>query len=116
MKAYVEKARVHRVFDTKTGGVGVEVIESRTVREVTYELPATLWFRSRAAFEEAVTGALVERLEVGDEVAASGFVSVRTRDRDGEVVVDLSLNSARLQSVTRPRQDVWGDPAGRWQS
>lgn len=119
MKGYVENAKVERVFDTRNG-VGVAVVEESESNGETYRNWCTLWFKGQPN----------ERVQVGDRVNGSGFVSARARMKDGEPVlnregrpvVDVNLNGARIQSVVPgsvpaqepPADDPWASEGPGW--
>jgi hypothetical protein len=112
MKAYVENARVERIFDVANGSTGVSVVEKRTVGDREFTMWATLWFRSRP-----------ENVQVGDVVNASGYLSVRSKVLDnGRAAADINLNGAQIQSVQpgaapaaeHAGDDPWATSSSGW--
>jgi len=95
-KIVVENATVERVFETRTGSVGVSLKESYTPKnggEVRHSW-FTAWFDRHP------------QVEVGQVVSVSGFHSARTRTYDSasgpKTSVDVSVNSARLIDSAPP--------------
>lgn len=108
MKVSMENARVERVFETKQGKWGASVVEEEQSKdgERTFKNYATLWFARRP------------ELDAGDVVTASGFLSVRAREYNGQPKADVNVNAARIESRSVGNSAPvaeWAPPAdGGW--
>lgn len=95
-KIVVENAKVERVFHTQNGSTGVALTETYTPPNGGEERRSwyTAWFKSDP------------RVEVGQIVSVSGFVSAKTRTYDSpsgpKTTVDVSVNGARLIDAAPP--------------
>ena len=113
-KIVVENATVERVFETRTGSVGVSVTESYTPKDGgdARRTWFTLWFARDPG------------VQVGQVISASGFVSAKVREYEsnGETrhAVDMSVNSARVIDAAPPiapapaEDDVWAGGDSSW--